>query len=73
MKMGAEKSERAGLREIHLAIDDVDFDTIVESLRKVLTLPELPGFKGCDPCRSGLDRIILEDPAWRFVARQFGG
>jgi len=71
--MAAEKFERAGVREIRFAIEDVDFETIVESLRKVLTIPELPGFGGCDPCRSGLDRIIIEDPAWRVVAaRQFG-
>ena len=53
------------VREISLAVGNVDFDEIVDILRKVWTVPELPGVKGCDPCRSGLDRFVIEDPAFR--------
>jgi hypothetical protein len=54
--------------EIQLTVGDVGFDQIVEILRKVWVVPELPGIKGCDPCRSGLDRFVIEDPAFRKVA-----
>jgi hypothetical protein len=65
---------RPGVREIRLAVDDVDFDAIVNTLRNVLTIREFEGFPGCDPCRSGLDRVIIEDPAWSRVSRlQFEG
>jgi hypothetical protein len=53
------------VREISLAVGNVGFDEIVEILRQVWTVPELPGVKGCDPCRSGLDRFVIEDPAFR--------
>ena len=53
------------VREISLAVENVNFDEIVEILRKVWTVPELPGIKGCDPCRSGLDRFVIEDPAFQ--------
>jgi hypothetical protein len=62
-----------GVSEVRLAIGDDDFDVIVEALRAALTIPKFKGFGGCDPCRSGLDRIIIEDPAWRQVKTlQFG-
>jgi hypothetical protein len=66
--MAAEKKLRHGthVREISLAVEDVNFDEIVEILRRVWTVPELPGIKGCDPCRSGLDRFVIEDPAFRM-------
>jgi hypothetical protein len=60
--------EAAQLTEIKLAVGNVNFDRIVEILRKVWVVPDLPGIKGCDPCRSGLDRIVIEDPAFRKVA-----
>lgn len=63
--MAAElKRHPAQVREITLAVGDVEFDEIVEILRRVWTVPELPGISGCDPCRSGLDRFVIEDPAF---------
>jgi hypothetical protein len=56
-----------GVREIRLAIHDASFDEIVEVLRKVWVVPELPGIKGCSPCRSGLDRFVIENPALGFM------
>jgi hypothetical protein len=53
-----------GIKQIHLAINsNTSFDALVKVLREVLTVPELPGIKGCRPCLSGLDRFIIEDPA----------
>ena len=64
--MAEEKLRHATqVREISLAVGNVNFDEIVDILRKVWTVPELPGIKGCDPCRSGLDRFVIEDPAFR--------
>jgi hypothetical protein len=64
--MAEEKLRHATqVREISLAVGNVNFDEIVDILRKVWTVPELPGVKGCDPCRSGLDRFVIEDPAFR--------
>lgn len=57
--------KRAPVRELHVTLEDSDFDTLVEQLRQVLVVPELPGFKGCAPCRSGLDRLVIEDPIFR--------
>jgi hypothetical protein len=41
------------------------FDDLVAALKITLTVPELPGFRGCRPCLSGLDRIVIEDLAMR--------
>ncbi|MEO5881586.1 MAG: hypothetical protein ABIQ06_04160 [Caldimonas sp.] len=41
------------------------FDDLVSALKITLTVPALPGFKGCRPCLSGLDRIVIEDLAMR--------
>ena len=55
-----------GTKEIRIALaSNTNFDTLVKCLKEVLVVPELPNFKGCRPCLSGLDRIILEDPAFR--------
>ena len=59
------KKQPPQVRELSIAVSDVSFDEIVEILRKVWVVPELPGIKGCDPCRSGLDRFVIEDPAIR--------
>jgi hypothetical protein len=59
----------AGVREMVLAIDDVGFDEIVKILREVWTVPQLPGIRGCEPCRSGLDRLVIIDPAIRQLGR----
>lgn len=54
---------RAGTKEIRIALAaDTDFDSIVKYLRQTLVVPEIPGIAGCDPCRSGIDRIVIEDP-----------
>ena len=62
-----EARKEPGIREISVALPDASFDEIVEILRRVWVVPELPGIKGCDPCRSGLDRFVIEDPAIRFM------
>lgn len=57
----ANKSSLA-LSEIRLSLAaDTSFDDIVATLKETLTIPELPGLRGCRPCLSGLDRFILED------------
>ncbi len=55
-----------GLREVVLAIDpETPFEVIVKRLEKTLTLdPDVFGPRGCDPCFSGVDRIVLMDPAF---------
>jgi hypothetical protein len=30
-------------------------------------VPKIPGIGGCDPCRSGIDKIVIEDPLINFV------
>jgi hypothetical protein len=60
---------KAGVRELHVAVGDVEFDEIVQLLRKVWVVPKVPGIRGCDPCRSGIDRLVLEDPAFRGFGR----
>lgn len=56
------------LKEMTITVPDVGFDDIVEILRKVWNVAELPGVRGCSPCRSGLDRLVIESPAFRKVA-----
>jgi hypothetical protein len=52
------------MTEVHLALTSTSsFEDIVAVLKQTLTVPELPGFKGCRPCLSGLDRFIVEDIA----------
>ena len=67
--MNDEKADVAGVKELRVAVPDTDFDEIVAFLRKVWVVPKLPGIRGCDPCRSGLDRLIIEDPAFRNFGR----
>jgi hypothetical protein len=50
------------MSEMRVSIDSqLPFDQIVAVLKTVLTVPELPGVRGCRPCLSGLDRFIIED------------
>lgn len=50
------------MRELRVALpSDMPFDKLVDVLKVTLTLPELPGIKGCRPCLSGLDRFVFED------------
>jgi hypothetical protein len=44
---------------------NASFEEISKVLHQVLTLPKLPGFGGCQPCFSGLDRFVFENPEIR--------
>jgi hypothetical protein len=56
------KKPHPGVRQISLALDpSMSFKDIVAVLERTLTVPELPGIRGCAPCLSGIDRIIVED------------
>jgi hypothetical protein len=46
---------------------NANFDEIVKTLEQVLTIPKLPGGGGCQPCFSGLDRFVFENPAVQQV------
>jgi hypothetical protein len=60
------KSKKAGLSEMRLALaPDTSFKDIVAVLEKTLTIPDLPGIRGCRPCLSGLDRFVIEDLVMR--------
>lgn len=60
--MATAKRRKAAVTELRLAIaPNTQFDEIVAILKQALTVPELPGLKGCRPCLSGLDRFIIED------------
>ena len=65
MAAQAKSQEAAQVREITLAVGDIEFTKIVNILRKAWVVPDLPGIKGCHPCRSGIDRFVIEDPAFR--------
>ena len=54
---------RVQVREMRIAVGNVGFDEMVKVLREVW---RVPGPGGCDPCRSGLDKLIIEDIAQRF-------
>jgi hypothetical protein len=56
------KRKGPGVREITLAVNgNTDFRELVGVLEKCLTLKDLPGIKGCAPCLSGLDRLVIGD------------
>jgi hypothetical protein len=60
--------QKAAITEVRLALkQDMPFDDIVAALKLTLTVPELPGLKGCRPCLSGLDRFVIEDIAMRGI------
>jgi len=51
-----------GVRELRLALDSrTDFKEVVGILERVLTIKDLPGIKGCAPCLSGLEKLVIED------------
>jgi hypothetical protein len=51
-----------GVRELRLALDSkTDFKELVGVLEKVLTIKDLPGIRGCAPCLSGLEKLVIED------------
>ena len=56
----AAPATRLGTKEISFVIDpDTGFDQMIGILKEALTVPHLPGVKGCAPCFSGLDRFVL--------------
>jgi len=64
--MATPKKQKAAVSEIRLALQpNMPFNEIVAVLKETLTVPELPGIRGCRPCLSGLDRFIIEDIAMR--------
>ena len=53
---------RLGTRKLVVSLkSDTKFSDIVRYLEKVLVVPEIPGINGCDPCLSGLERLVIED------------
>ena len=69
--MNKAKAARAAVIEPLMAAPPADKarrDDIVAFLNKVWVAPT-PGLRDCDPCRAGLDRQTIEDPAFRA----FGG
>lgn len=62
LKPTVAKPRKGPVAEVHLSLaSDTSFGDLVKTLEHVLTIPELPGFKGCRPCLSGLDRFLIED------------
>ena len=59
----------AAVLEIRAVRRDAGSDEILALLRRAWKAPAGPGVGGCDPCRSGLDRLVLEDPAFRNFGR----
>lgn len=56
------KKARPGIRALTLAVSSTtSFKDLVAHLEKTLTLPDLPGIRGCAPCLSGIDRLLLQD------------
>ncbi|HEV7671631.1 MAG TPA: hypothetical protein VGS22_24180 [Thermoanaerobaculia bacterium] len=56
------KKARPGVRSLTLAVGTTtNFKDLVKILERTLTVPELPGIKGCAPCLSGLDRVLIQD------------
>jgi len=57
---------KAAISEVRLNLaSNTSFDEIVSILKVSLTIPELPGFRGCRPCLSGLDRFVIQDLVMR--------
>jgi hypothetical protein len=62
----ATTKRKVAVTEMKVALtSSSSFDDLVAALKITLTVPELPGFKGCRPCLSGLDRVVIEDLAMR--------
>jgi hypothetical protein len=58
------KRKEPGVRHLVLALDSkTDFKQIVGVLERVLTIKDIPGIRGCAPCLSGIDRVVIEDLA----------
>jgi hypothetical protein len=66
--MATASKRKVAVTELHLALSsDSSFEDIVAVLKQTLTVPELPGLRGCRPCLSGLDRFIVEDIAMQGI------
>jgi hypothetical protein len=60
------RKKPAAVSEMRLSVSpNMPFDDLVAMLKLTLTVPELPNFKGCRPCLSGLDRFVIEDIAMK--------
>ena len=60
------RKKPAAVSELRLSVNpQMPFEDLVALLKETLTVPELPGLKGCRPCLSGLDRFIIEDIAMK--------
>ncbi|MEP7012471.1 MAG: hypothetical protein ABJC13_19295 [Acidobacteriota bacterium] len=56
------KKAHPGVRSMTLAVStSTKFEDLVKILERTLTVPELPGVRGCAPCLSGLDKILIQD------------
>ncbi len=56
------KKAHPGVRSMTLAVGTAtSFQDLVKILERTLTVPELPGVRGCAPCLSGLDKILIQD------------
>lgn len=59
------KYREPGVREVRLALEpDMEFERVVEVLKDALTL-RLP--KGCAPCLSGLDRLVIDSVVFESI------
>lgn len=59
-------TKKGSVSELRLSLaSNTSFDEIVAVLKQTLTIPELPGLRGCRPCLSGLDRFVVEDIVMR--------
>lgn len=60
------RKKAAAISEVRLSVSStMPFEDLVSLLKQTLTVPELPNFKGCRPCLSGLDRFVIEDIAMK--------
>jgi len=60
------RKKAAAISEVRLSVNSsMPFEDLVALLKTTLTVPELPNFKGCRPCLSGLDRFVIEDIAMK--------
>ncbi len=58
-----------GPKEIVLALNSkTSFDRLVKVLERVLVIDkDIFGPRGCNPCLSGIDRIVIENPALQKI------
>lgn len=55
------KRTRPGTKSLTIRLNpDTPFKEIVAYLEQTLVVPEIGGVRGCKPCYSGLDRLLIE-------------